>query len=82
VAVRKGRWKLFASVDLGSVQLYDLDTDPGEQQDLALRFPEAVRDLTAELRRWRERVPYRPLPPGHRVATPTLEELEKRYYRN
>jgi arylsulfatase A-like enzyme len=82
VAVRKGRWKLFASVDLGSVQLYDLDTDPGEQQDLALRFPEVVRDLTAELRRWRERVPYRPLPPGHRVETPTLEELEKRYYRN
>jgi arylsulfatase A-like enzyme len=59
-AVRKGRWKLLlcpgsggwtyrdaeaAAAGLPSVQLYDLQEDPAEQNNLQAEHPEKVRDL-------------------------------------
>lgn len=50
-AVRQGRWKAVRlHVDQGPgqpLELYDLDKDPGERQDVAAQHPEEVRWLAA-----------------------------------
>ena len=44
--------KLIQRFDDGSVELYDLDADIGEQQDLAAERSEEARRLQARLRAW------------------------------
>lgn len=54
-AIRAGDWKLVSAKNQGSGawELYDLSTDRGESKDLALQFPERVRELAAAWeRRW------------------------------
>ena len=52
-AIRDGRWKLIEWYEDGAVELYDLEADPGEANDLAQSEP-AIRDrLHARLRGWR-----------------------------
>jgi arylsulfatase A len=44
-AVRKGNWKavrLNANAEGSSIELYDLENDPGEEHDLATKFPDSV----------------------------------------
>jgi choline-sulfatase len=51
-SVAEGRWKLIAETDrrnLVSVHLHDLDTDPGERNDIALSRPEIVGRLLPPL---------------------------------
>lgn len=50
-AVREGRWKLVRVKSL-DVQLYDLDADPGERDNLAEAEPETVERLMAALQAW------------------------------
>ena len=45
---RKGAWKL---IDTAEAQLYYLDDDPAEQDNLAARYPDQVQELRAELHR-------------------------------
>jgi hypothetical protein len=45
VAVREGKWKLLVNADGRGAELYDLDADPREATDLALR----EKDVTARL---------------------------------
>ncbi len=63
-AVRRGKWKWLNG------ELYDLDADPGERQDLAARHPRQAAELEAawkswvaqfpqEARRWEGRQPLR-----------------------
>ena len=53
-AVRRGRWKGVRRPMLtGRVELYDLDADPGEQQDIAGRHPDVAARLTDLLDRAR-----------------------------
>ncbi len=52
-AVRDGRWKLIEWFEDGMVVLYDLETDPGEQNDLGSTRPEVRDRLLAGLRGWR-----------------------------
>jgi hypothetical protein len=40
----------------GSVELYDLEADPGEREDRSARDPEVARDLLERLRVWRAQV--------------------------
>ncbi len=84
MAVRRGRWKLFADHAFSQVQLYDLVADPGETTDLAAATPDVLKALREELRGWwaqlADQVDLHPA--LTRVPTPPLEELEKRYYRN
>jgi len=46
--VRRGRWKL-VRLPKGKMELYDLDVDPGERDNLAVRFPKRVAELKSLL---------------------------------
>lgn len=55
-AVRDGRWKLVEWFDDGELELFDLETDPGERMNLAAERP-GVRDrLQRRLLEWRASV--------------------------
>lgn len=55
-AIRAGRYKLIEWFEDGSVELFDLEQDPGEETDLAEREPEVAKRLAEDLVRWRKRV--------------------------
>lgn len=55
-AIRAGRWKLIENFEDGSVELYDLASDVGEELDLAVRYPDRAATLRTRLARWREAV--------------------------
>ena len=49
-AIRKGNWKLVKIALLpGKTELFDLEKDPGEKNNVASQFPEVVNDLEARL---------------------------------
>lgn len=54
--IRQGPWKLHEYFEDGRLELYNLETDIGEQRNLAETFPEKTEKLHNLLRRWRERV--------------------------
>ena len=55
-SVRSGRYKLIEFFESGRLELYDLDSDPGENRDLSAELP-GVRDrLHGLLTSWRERI--------------------------
>jgi len=53
-AVRARDWKLLEFFEEDRVELYDLDADIGESQDLADERPERVTELQDRMRAWRE----------------------------
>lgn len=53
-AARVGNWK-WVSVG-GNVGLYDLSTDPGEDQDLAEAHPEKASEMAARFEEWRQKM--------------------------
>jgi arylsulfatase A-like enzyme/DUF1680 family protein len=55
-AIRRGRYKLLEYFEHGTVQLFDLQADPGEQNDLAESRPEMAGQLLEKLRQWRKAV--------------------------
>lgn len=55
-AIRAGRLKLLENYEDGSVELYDLATDPGETTDLAESEPATAQELRGELAAWRASV--------------------------
>lgn len=55
-AIRKGKWKLIEIFTENRFELYDLENDLGESQNLASLHPELVKDLARELANWRESV--------------------------
>ncbi len=61
-AIRQGQYKLIewyekSLLDLdGALELYDLQKDPGEQNNLADSKPEIANKLRHELRSWRQQV--------------------------
>ena len=52
LAVRDGRYKLLCDYDGGRPELYDLQTDPGEEHNLASERPDLVRSLTTAVTDW------------------------------
>ncbi|MEZ4826444.1 MAG: sulfatase [Bacteroidia bacterium] len=54
--VRKGKYKLIQSYEDMHTELYDLESDPGEQTDISQSNPETTRELTALLESWRQSV--------------------------
>ena len=55
-AVRSGRYKLLEYYENGTVQLFDLEKDPGEQNDLSARKPRIAERLRNELHEWKKEV--------------------------
>jgi hypothetical protein len=64
LGLRDGRWKLIHELDSGRSQLFDLEADPGEREDLAEQYPERVEAYTEHLRRWAAAQKYRATRPG------------------
>ena len=78
-AIRSGRYKLIEYYENGTVQLFDLQNDLGEKNDLAKSDPETTQKLQKMLQDWRKEVDAKmPYPktatskpaPGARVTRP------------
>lgn len=54
--VREGDFKLIENFEDGSLELYNLSEDLGEQKNLASSMPEKAKELQAKLKSWREAV--------------------------
>jgi arylsulfatase A-like enzyme len=79
-AIRLGQYKLLEYYENGTVQLFDLENDIGEQNDLANSQPEIARKLKKMLHDWRDEVDAKmPYPktatsvpaPGAKIAKPS-----------
>jgi arylsulfatase A-like enzyme len=55
-AVRAGDWKLIEWYESGRVELYNLNDDLREKNDLAEEMPERARALREKLKAWRQSV--------------------------
>jgi len=67
-AIRKGKWKLVARNEKpASWELYDIEADRTELNDLARAHPDTVKELSALYQKWADRVGVVP-----------LDELKKR----
>jgi arylsulfatase A-like enzyme len=55
-AIRSGDYKLLEYFENGTVQLFNLRTDPGEQHDLARLEPKRAAALKEMLQKWRKSV--------------------------
>lgn len=57
LAMRQGKWKLLCDYDRGRPMLYDLESDPGETNNLASRYPERVSRMTQAIMKWSALMP-------------------------
>ncbi|MHC4206084.1 MAG: sulfatase, partial [Planctomycetota bacterium] len=55
-AIRQGDWKLLEYFEDNHVELYNLEKDIGEQNDLAKTMPEKAKELRKHLHTWRKAV--------------------------
>ena len=55
-AIRFGRYKLIEYYENGTVQLFDLENDIGEQNDIAKSHPTVTKKLKKMLQQWRDDV--------------------------
>ena len=53
-SVRRGKYKALQKYDTGQWELYDLEKDPPELNNIAAAFPGIVNDLSAHWYRWAE----------------------------
>jgi arylsulfatase A-like enzyme len=53
--IRQGKWKLHEYFEDGALELYNLDKDPGEEQNLARKNPAKTRQMHQLLKEWRDR---------------------------
>lgn len=51
-AVRQGKWKLVSDYEKKKWELYDVEVDRGETNDLAEQHPEIVRELSFAYQQW------------------------------
>lgn len=55
-AIRSGNWKLVRPRDDRAWELYNMDVDAGETNDLAQEFPARVKSMAKQYETWRNRV--------------------------
>lgn len=49
IVVRQGKWKLIYFYETGKKELYDIPADISEKHNLAERYPDVVKSLSANL---------------------------------
>ena len=52
-AIREGKFKLINWYEEGRTELYNLEKDPGEQNDLSVKNPEIAKKMLAKLNDWK-----------------------------
>ena len=57
LAIRQGKWKLLINTDSKRIELYNLYTDPGEQNNLVNEKENLARELAEEVLDWRHSMP-------------------------
>lgn len=57
LAIREGRWKLLTNPDGSATELYDLETDRNETEDIAAKHPKVAGRLTEKVLKWRHTLP-------------------------
>ena len=57
LAMRRGKWKLLCEYDGSEAELYDLEIDPGETENLVDGHSELVEDLTRAVIAWHRSMP-------------------------
>jgi arylsulfatase A-like enzyme len=57
VAIRDGKWKLLVNNDGTGAELYDLDADRNETQNIADKNPQLANRLTEQAVNWRKSLP-------------------------
>ncbi len=60
LGVRDGRWKLLLNEELDRVELYDIEADWAEENNLAETFPEEAERLVALIHTWKQSLPAKP----------------------
>ena len=66
--MRLGKWKFHEYFEDGRIELYDLESDLGERNNLAATNPEKASELHRMLKEWRKS-----------VKAPIPTELNKAY---
>ncbi|MDR1958011.1 MAG: sulfatase-like hydrolase/transferase [Planctomycetaceae bacterium] len=64
LAIREGQWKLLLNPDKSRVELYDIPNDPGEQNNLAEKYPDVVTRLSEIVLAWQKTLPEGPYEPS------------------
>ena len=57
LAVREGKWKLLCEYDGSQPELYDLEADRGERNNVVAEHPEVVTRLTQSVVSWHQAMP-------------------------
>tara|TARA_Y100001972_G_scaffold126713_2_gene181276 strand:+ start:917 stop:2359 length:1443 start_codon:yes stop_codon:yes gene_type:complete len=57
LAIREGNWKLLINVDGSDAELFELTTDPGEENNLAEIEKEKTKELANKVIAWRKSMP-------------------------
>jgi N-acetylgalactosamine-6-sulfatase len=58
IGIRDGRWKFFyPGRKISGIELYDLSADPRERTNVAAKYPEVVKQLTAKVEKWNAMLP-------------------------
>ena len=55
-AIRQGDWKLIEFFEDGRLELYNLNQDIGESENLAQKYPDKVKSMHQDLVAWRESI--------------------------
>ena len=73
--IRLGKWKYIVGAEEGTVELFDLEADPGEERNLYTSLPERAAELASQLDAWRESYT-----PDGLVAVPVSNEDKARLH--